>query len=307
MCWWLFCLVFSLISIWISLRSTFVSGKKDEAQKKQYEEAKRKKEYSKFLEKEGYKPLNFDDFRQDEDEEDEEDDDVRGGGGAKKQAMGGKSGGKQNKGKEDMMDEDSAESGSGDDDDDDDDDDDSEDDSISDGSFEFSDEEVGDGDIVFKDSGVQKVWGGSGKAAAAQTKGAGGKGVGGGQDSGKGEKKKKGKAGAGGVVKGGADMFDVPGWGEEEGGGKKKAGGNKHMTHKPNPFGKAASMAEAKKKEQAAERARLLEEHNKAKEGREAYFKGRKKERAVHMKKTKSGQPVLSNMIGRMLAKLEKD
>jgi hypothetical protein len=66
-------------------------------------------------------------------------------------------------------------------------------------------------------------------------------------------------------------------------------------------------LAEAKKKEQAAERARLLEEHNKAKEGREAYFKGRKKERAVHMKKTKSGQPVLSNMIGRMLAKLEKD
>ena len=44
-----------------------------------------------------------------------------------------------------------------------------------------------------------------------------------------------------------------------------------------------------------------------AKEGRDAYFKGRKKDKAMHMKKTKSGQPVMSNMLAGMLKKLEND
>ena len=50
-------------------RSTFVSGKGDEAKQKGYAENKRKNAYAKLLEKEGYQPLNFEDNRKDDQEE----------------------------------------------------------------------------------------------------------------------------------------------------------------------------------------------------------------------------------------------
>lgn len=218
--------------------------------------------------------MNFEDSREVEEEEIAVVPKQVGKGGKKKETAG--------KGKEVMRD-DFEGMGLRDSDDDDD------DDSISDGSFEFSDEEVGDGDIVFKDASIQKVWGG--KAGGGSKTGAHGGG------------KKQGKAQEGAVGKGEGGMFAVPGWGEEE--GKPKV--VKHMTSKPNPFGKEAGVAEARKKEQQAERDRLAEEHKKAKEGRDAYFKGRKKDKQMHMKRTKTGQPVMSNMIKGMLAKLEKD
>jgi hypothetical protein len=86
-----------------------------------------------------------------------------------------------------------------------------------------------------------------------------------------------------------------------------QAKGKKHMEHKPNPFGKVAKEADLKKQAEEEERQRQKEEAEKAKAARDAYFKNRKKDRAMHMKKTAKGQPVLKNMIQGMLAKLQKD
>jgi hypothetical protein len=320
-------------------KTDYRSDKGQELKKQLFAEAKRKAAYAKLLQKEGYKPLEF---PSDNDDDEDRMNTVPAQGkkdGSSKAAHQNKAGKDHpganrsmpagSKGKRKENEHVSSSEGDSDDDDDDDmegassSDDQFMDESVddSDKECEISDEEIDDGAIVFKDTKLQSVWSGQKPKV----------------DPSKAAQNKNHKISKKGIIAPGKSLFQVPQWGESGSDDDKEADdhkgkaptpaaqknkarpdqksdkqsdadkGKKHMDHKPNPFAKVAQEADKKKQAEELERKRLIEEAEKAKAARDAYFKGRKKDRAMHMKKTAKGQPVLKNMINGMLAKLQKD
>ncbi|KCV71392.1 hypothetical protein, variant [Fonticula alba] len=81
----------------------------------------------------------------------------------------------------------------------------------------------------------------------------------------------------------------------------------KKKNQKLSRFHKDIAIAETKKQEVAEQRERELTEREERRAARSEKIRERERARSIHAKKTRGGQPKLSNQIGLLLEKIQRD